>query len=292
MRRVILLVVGSLALMLAGPASSANTAVQIKRTGFVPNTVTINQNDSVTWTNTDTINHQVVANGGSFASPILAPGKAYTRTFRNGGRFGYHDSLHPALKGTLVVRGAPDQVTLATSAPVVKFGATVTLTGTVSNKKAGETVTLVQLPFGQTTKQVVATLQTTTGGAFSFTVTPQVNTAYQAQWKTLESSVTVQVQPTIKLPFVSKSGYFHFYVTAGTSFAGRTVDLQRFTLAHQWVNIRALKLGSKSGRLISVKFVRSIIPRGRWSIRVFMPATEMGGGYLDSWSGTQPVVRR
>jgi plastocyanin len=292
MRRVIWIAFTTLALVLAAPASSATTTVQIKRTGFVPASVTINHDDSVTWTNTDTIDHQVVANGGSFASPILKPGKSWTRVFRNGGTFRYHDSLHPTLKGTLVVRGAPDQVTLATSAPVVKFGATVNLTGTVSNKKTGETVTIVQLPFGQTTKQVVATLQTTTGGAFSFTVTPQVNTTYQAQWKTLESTVVVQVQPTIKLPFVSKTGYFHFYVTAGTSFAGKTVFLQRFTLARQWVNIRALKLGSKSGRLISVKFVRSIIPRGRWSVRVFMPATEMGGGYLDSWSGTQPVVRR
>jgi plastocyanin len=292
MRRVIWIAVTTLALVLAAPASSATTTVQIKRTGFVPATVTINQDDSITWTNADTIDHQVVANGGSFASPILNPGKSWTRTFRSGGTFRYHDALHPTLKGTVTVRGAPPQVTLATSAPVVKFGGTVTLTGTVSNKRAGETVTIVQLPFGQTTKQVVATLQTTTGGAFSFTVSPQLNTTYQAQWKTLESSVIVQVQPAIKLPFVSKSGYFHFYVTAGTSFAGRTVYLQRFTLARVWVNIRPLKLGSKSGRLISVRFVRSIIPRGRWSIRVFMPASEMGGGYLDSWSGTQPVVRR
>jgi plastocyanin len=292
MRRVILLVVGSLALMLAGPASSANPAVKIKRTGFVPATVTINQNDSVTWTNTDTINHQVVANGGSFASPILAPGKAYTRTFRNGGRFGYHDSLHPSLKGTVVVRGAPDQVTLATSAPVVKFGAQITLTGAVSNKKAGETVTIVQLPFGQTTKQVIATLQTTANGVFSFSVTPQVNTTYQAQWKTLESSVVVQVQPVIKLPYVSRTGYYHFYVTAGQSFASRFVYLQRFTLARTWVNVRRLQLGSQSGRIMAVKFVRSVIPRGRWSVRIFMPATEMPGGFLDGWSGTQPVVRR
>lgn len=292
MRRVIWIAVTTLALVLAAPASSATTTVQIKRTGFVPATVTINQDDSITWTNGDTIDHQVVANGGSFASPILNPGKSWTRTFRSGGTFRYHDALHPTLKGTVTVRGAPPQVTLATSAPVVKFGGTVTLTGTVSNKRAGETVTIVQLPFGQTTKQVVATLQTTTGGVFSFTVSPQLNTTYQAQWKTLESSVIVQVQPAIKLPFVSKSGYFHFYVTAGTSFAGRTVYLQRFTLARVWVNIRPLKLGSKSGRLISVRFVRSIIPRGRWSIRVFMPASEMGGGYLDSWSGTQPVVRR
>jgi hypothetical protein len=191
------------------------------------------------------------------------------------------------------VRGAPPQVSLVASAAVVKFGGSVALSGTVSNKKAGETITIVQLPFGQTTKQVVATLQTTANGAFSFNVTPQVNTLYQAQWPgKSESSVTVQVQPLIKLPFVSKSGYFHFYVTAGQSFAGKTAYLQRFTLAHQWMNIRALTLGSKSGRLISVRFVKSIVPRGRWSIRVFMPATEMGGGYLDSWSGTQPVVRR
>jgi plastocyanin len=291
MRRVIWFAAAALALVLVAPAASATTTVQIKRSGFAPASITINQDDSVTWTNTDTIDHQVVANGGSFASPILGAGKSWTHTFNRGGTFRYHDSLHPGLKGTVVVRGAPPQVTLATSAPVVKFGGTVTLSGTVSNKKAGETVTIVQLPYGQTTKQVVATLQTTTGGVFTFTATPQLNTTYQAQWKTLESSVIVQVQPAIKLPFVSRTGYFHFYVTAGTSFAGKTVFLQRFTLARQWTNIRALTLGTKSGRLISVRFVRSLIPRGRWSIRVFISASEMGGGYLDGWSGTQPVVR-
>jgi hypothetical protein len=139
---------------------------------------------------------------------------------------------------------------------------------------------------------VVATLQTTTNGVFSFTLAPQVNTSYQAQWKNLESSVTVQVQPLIKLPFVSRTGYFHFYVTAGQSFAGRFVYLQRFTLARTWLSVRKLQLGQKSGRIMSVKFVRRLIPRGRWSVRIFMPASEMPGGYIDSWSGTQPVVKR
>jgi plastocyanin len=292
MRRFILLAASTLALVLAAPASSATVTVSIKRTGFTPKTVNINQDDSVTWTNNDTINHQVVANSGNYASPILGPGKSWTHAFHSGGTFRYHDSLHAALTGSVVVKGAPPQISLVASAPVVKYGATVTLSGAVSNKKAGVTVTLVQLPFGQTTKQVIATLQTTTDGAFSYTVTPQVNTTYQAQWPgKSESSVTVQVQPMIKLPFVSRTGYFHFYVTAGTSFAGKTVFLQRYTLAKTWVNIRALTLGERSGRLISVKFVRSLIPRGRWSVRVFMPATEMGGGYLDAWSGSQPVVR-
>jgi plastocyanin len=292
MRRFISIAVAGSALVLAAPASTATTTVQIRSTGFVPATVTINQGDAVTWTNTDTKDHQVVANGGSFVSPILAKGKSYTHTFGSGGTFRYHDGLHPTLKGTVTVRGAPPQVMLAVSAPVVKFGAQVTLSGVVSNKRAGETVTLTALPFGQTTKQVVATLQTTTGGAFSFSATPQLNTTYQAQWKGSESSVVVQVQPLIKLPFVSQSGYFHFYVTAGQSFAGRFVFLQRFTLAHTWLNVRRLQLGQQSGRIMGMKFVRSVIPRGRWSIRIYMPASEMPGGYIDSWSGTQPVVKR
>jgi len=292
MRRLIPLVVTALALGLTGPAAGATTSIQIKRTGFVPATVTINLNDSVTWKNTDTIDHQVVANGGQFASPILGPGKSYTFTFRNSGTFRYHDGLHPTLRGTVTVRGAPPQVTLAASVPVVKCGGQATLSGTVNNNRAGETVTIVQLPAGQTTKQVIATLQTTANGAFSFAVTPQLNTTYQAQWRGRESSVVVQVQPMIKLPFVSRTGYFHFYVTTGQSFAGRFVYLQRYTLARTWINVRKLQLGRQSGRIMGMRFVRSVIPRGRWSIRIYMPATEMPPGYIDSWSGTQPVVKR
>jgi len=292
MRRFIPIAVAGVALVLAAPASTATSTVQIKSTGFVPATVTINQDDSVTWTNTDTKDHQVVANGGSFASAILTPGKTYTHAFRAGGTFRYHDGLHPTLRGTITVRGAPPQVTLATSVPVVKFGTQVTLSGIVSNKRTGETVTLTALPFGQTTKQVIATLQTTANGAFSFSVTPQVNTTYQAQWKGSESSVAVQVQPLIKLPFVSHSGWFHFYVTSGQSFAGRSVYLQRFTLLHTWINVRKLQLGQQSGRIMSLKSARSAVPRGSWSIRIYMPASEMPGGYIDAWSGTQPVVKR
>ena len=149
MRRFIPIAVAGLALVLAAPASTATSTVQIKSTGFVPATVTINQGDSVTWTNTDTKDHQVVSNGGAFASAILNPGKTYTHAFASGGTYHYHDGLHPSLKGTITVKGAPPQVTLAVSAPVVKFGAQVTLAGAVNNKRTGETVTLAALPFGQ-----------------------------------------------------------------------------------------------------------------------------------------------
>lgn len=291
-RRLLPGVVAALALVFAGTASTAATAtktVQIARTGFAPKTVSINFNDSVTWRNSDTINHQVVANGGQFVSPILGPGKTFTHTFGQAGRFAYHDGLHPTLKGTVVVAGPPPQVTMTASAPLVKFGSPVTLTGSVSNKKAGETVTIVQLPYGQTTKQVVATLQTTANGAFSFGVTPQLNTTYQAQWRGRESSVVVQVMPMIKLPAPVR-GSFHFYVTAATSFAGHWVYLQRYsTTQHKWLSFRRLVLGPKSGRVFPVSYA----PRHhRTSLRVYMPADQVGAGYQETWSGSQPVKRR
>lgn len=295
MRRLFMLMVAALGLVFAGPASTASTAtatVQITKNGFVPAKVTITAGDSVTWHNADTVNHQVVANGGQFASPILAPGKTYTHQFARSGTFHYHDALHTRLTGTVVVKGQPPVVTLGASAPIVKYGTQVTLTGTVNNKRQGETVTIVQLPSGQTTKQVVATLQTAAGGTFTFTVTPQIGTQYQAQWKGAESSVVIQVAPAIKLPPPARSGWFHFYVHAGQSFAGHYVYVQRFSRLGQWVSLSRLKLGSKSGRLMSVGYVRSLLPRGRWSIRILMTADQVGSGYVEAKSGSQPIVKR
>lgn len=295
MRRLLLAVVSVTALVTAGSASTATTAtttIEIRSGAFSTRNATINQNDSVTWKNVDKANHQVVADGGQFASPILGPGKTYTFTFKQAGTFHYHDGLHPSLAARVTVKGAPPQVTLATSAPVVKFGTPITLSGVVSNKRAGETVTLVQLPYGATTKQVVAMLQTTTGGAFSFSVTPQIGTTYQAQWKSAESSVVEQVAPMLTLPAPSRSGYWHFYVKAATSFAGHYVYVQRFTLFHQWVNIAKLTLGAKSGRLVAISAVKRIVPHGRWSVRVLMPSDQVGPGYLEAASGSQPVFRR
>ena len=46
-----------------------------------------------TWKNNDKVDHQVVADDGSFASPILHAGQSYTATFNRAGSFRYHDSF-------------------------------------------------------------------------------------------------------------------------------------------------------------------------------------------------------
>jgi plastocyanin len=290
-RRGLLALMTAVALVVATPAATAHAAtasVLIKRTAYSPAKVTITDGDAVTWKNVDTINHQVVANGGSFASAILAPGKTYTFTFHRAGTFKYHDGLHPTLTGTIVVKGPPPSVTLAASPPIITFGNQVTLSGVVSNKKTNETVTLTGQPIGTGSPQVIATLKTTTGGAFSFVVTPQVYTTYGAQWNsTSAGSVTVQVAPQIRLPG-PRHGYFHTYVSAAKSFAGHWVYLQRLSQFGEWVSFRRLTLGSRSGRIFAV----SSLPRGRYAIRIFITVNQAGLGYLSAHSGSQRVVRR
>src|SRR6266446_6923089 len=97
----------------ASPAAPASTAtVQIKRLSFVPTTAQIKTGDTVKWVNTDTQNHQVVSNNGSFVSPILGPGKTYSHRFTAAGTYRYHDGLNAAVRGTVKVTGPPPAVTI------------------------------------------------------------------------------------------------------------------------------------------------------------------------------------
>ena len=124
---------GALALAAAGAA--ATITVQIKSTGFSPSAITINHGDRVIFKNVDKVDHQVVADDGSFASPILHAepvvddGRARTRPES----FRYHDALYPRRTGKVTVKGPPPAVTLALSLPIVNYGTPITLSGVVSS---------------------------------------------------------------------------------------------------------------------------------------------------------------
>src|SRR5215212_1866808 len=106
MTRILLTVAAALAF--AVPAQAAVTkTVTIKKDGFAPTKVTIATGDSITWKNTDTVDRQVVATGGQFASPVLKPTGSWTRRFDTAGTFKYRDTFKPAQTGTIVVTGPP-----------------------------------------------------------------------------------------------------------------------------------------------------------------------------------------
>src|SRR6266480_2692639 len=138
MRSFVLAMLAAGALLVAGASNSASVVtkgVSIKATGFSPANVTIATTDAVKWTNRDTKDHQVVANNGAFASAIIHPGKTYSHTFNTAGTFRYHDALHPALTGKIVVNGPPPAVTIGAALPILDYGQSTHISGVVSNKK-------------------------------------------------------------------------------------------------------------------------------------------------------------
>jgi amicyanin len=87
------------------PVNPAN-AIAINNFAFSPATLTVKAGTTVTWTNEDSVPHTVVSDAGSavvFTSPALATGSSFPFTFTQAGTYTYHCSIHPSMKGTVVV---------------------------------------------------------------------------------------------------------------------------------------------------------------------------------------------
>jgi len=272
----------------ASPASTATATVQIKRSSFVPRTVTIKTGDTVKWVNADTQNHQVVSNNGSFVSPILGPGHTYSHRFNAAGTYRYHDGLNASVTGTIKVTGPPPAVTIGVSLPIIVYGQQVTLSGTVSSGNANENVTVYQQPYPQTSFAQLTTVLTTTNGAWNLVLTPspKILTQFQAKWNGRTSvTVGVQVRPRIRLGY--HNGKFTTIVQSAVSHAGRSVLAQRLSRFGQWVTLKRVRLGGKSSAVFRLR-----LPKGKSRIRVAMSINQAGAGYLDGYSPTITVRRR
>jgi plastocyanin len=284
MRRLIVVLAALGGLAVAGPANAATKTVNIYGSTFSPKSVTITQGDTVTWVNRDNANHQILADKGQFVSPILRPKQRYSFTFQAAGTYTYKDELHPKLTGTIVVKGAPPTLTLAASGGIVVAGDKVTLSGVVSSHNPNEQVTIFYQPYPQPNAIQRAVVLTTTGGVFSFVVSPSILTTYQATWKgAFATPTTIQVQPRLTL---GRSGAWLLHAYGGRSFAGRSVQLQRLnTLTGQWVTLRKVQLDRRSAARVVVS-----LPKGVNHLRVTMSVNQAGAGFLGAISA--PIVWR
>jgi plastocyanin len=286
MKRLLVPFIVVLGLALPAQSFAATVSIKITASSFTPKNVTINQGDTVKWTNTDKVNHQIVANKGAFASGILRPGATYTFTFNTSGGFAYHDALHPSITGAVYVKGPPPQVSVGVSQPIVTYGEQTTIAGTVSSQKANEQVLILAQPYGSSAQQI-ATLETGAGGAFYYTTAPTMLTSYSVRWKSVTSqTVTVQVRPKVTLTRTSSTRLFARF-SATPSFAGHTIYLQRRSKFGQWVTVERLKLGPNSGRIFTAPHVK-----GTSTYRVYITTNQAGTGYLDAGSNSVRVRYR
>jgi plastocyanin len=88
----------------ASGGSTSTTQIAITNFNFDPETITIKAGSTVTWTNQDSVAHTVVAQDGSWKSDNLAKGASFSYTFAKPGTYAYICSIHPTMKGTIIVQ--------------------------------------------------------------------------------------------------------------------------------------------------------------------------------------------
>jgi hypothetical protein len=186
-------------------------------------------------------------------------------------------------------------VSLDANRSLVVYGNRVFLSGSISNGKAGEAVTIMEnrFPFGRTSQaRALTTVRTTVGGEFTLSVRPRIQTLYTARVGTEQSQViNVNVQPRLQLARLVAPLRFQFRVSAARSFVRRHGFLQRWNArAHVWVSMRRVRLTSATFVSPTTVVSRAAfrVPNRGLRIRVFMPRRQAAPGYV---SGFTNVVR-
>jgi LPXTG-motif cell wall-anchored protein len=86
--------------------AAANGSVTITDFQFTPAQITVDQGDTVTWTNNGPTAHSATAPDGSFDTGIFPAGQSRSQTFNDAGTFSYICTPHPNMQGTIVVRAS------------------------------------------------------------------------------------------------------------------------------------------------------------------------------------------
>ena len=223
---------------------------------FSPVTRTIQTGDAIRWRNDDTVNHQVVADNGHFASPVLRPRQTYQRTFNTAGTFRYRDALEPAERGTIIVRGPAPSVSIALSQPTVFYGLVSASRGSSRPGRptrtfpsgSGRSVRLVRQA-GRPEDRHLRRVRLHGHTAAAQRLPGQVG-------ERAKRNVTVGVRP--RMTFIRRAPWFVTSAKAGSSLAGRWVYVQRRSSLGQWVNRKKVRLGSSGARRFKMD-----LPRGR-----------------------------
>ena len=88
---------------MAGYASAADHAVEIKGMKFVPAEIEVAAGDTITFTNADAAPHTATADDGSFDTGRLAKGESATVTVAAGDH-AYKCLVHPMMKGKVAAK--------------------------------------------------------------------------------------------------------------------------------------------------------------------------------------------
>lgn len=81
--------------------SASASTVNIQNFAFNPATLSIKKGSTVTWTNNDSVPHQIKS--ATFNSGQLSNGQSFSFTFNGVGTFDYSCAIHPSMLGKIIV---------------------------------------------------------------------------------------------------------------------------------------------------------------------------------------------
>ncbi len=88
----------------SAPPKATKTEVVIDNFSFSRETITVPIGTTVTWTNHDNVPHVVTSADDQFKkSPLLKAGQSFSNTFATAGSYSYFCSIHPRMKGKIIV---------------------------------------------------------------------------------------------------------------------------------------------------------------------------------------------
>ena len=290
MKKALALATAACALAGAGFAFAglaANKTVNIKSTAFAPKNVTIAGGETVTWKNVDTVNHQVVANNGAFASGQIGPNRTYARRIDTPGTYAYHDALHPTLKGTVKVTGAPPSVSIGASTPIAVYGNAIHLSGAVLAGRGGEhrhrLRAAVRAGLVRQDRRPPDDHERRLGLHHDASGAHRVQGDVEGQDERRRHGRGAAAAPAhARRPLVRRSR------AQPGKYGGHWLYVQRANVFGEWISLKKVTLNSQS----ATRFKLRKLPHGLNRLRLFISTNQAGPGFFHGASPSLSFRRR
>lgn len=174
--------------------------------------------------------------------------------------------------------------TIASSGNPEVFGHSVTLSGTIPDAVAGQTVLLYATPVGGDETTEVADLLTTTNGAWSEVIQPAVSTEYHVVWNGEPSlNLDEQVAPSVTFGWQARAGTVTTHVADDRRLGRTLVRLQR-DVKGVWRTVETTRIDRRGYAVFHPG-----LPKGRSALRVCFTAFQAGPGYVAGYSNVHVV---
>jgi len=254
--------------LLSSPPQAFGTVANISiiNFAFTPSNVSINVNDSVTWTWVGSP-HTTTSDTGLWDSGVFGAGHTFTRAFASAGSFPFHCTVHPFMTGTINVRSINIPPTVAFTAPpngsVFAAPASFTLSATASDSDG--TVTNVEFLQGAsllgnvTTAPYSVSVRNLVGGTYTFSAVATDNAGSRAT-NVLTLSVVTAAPIRLSAPqrHSPTSFQFSYSATIGLSYVvQRSLDLTHWAA-----------LSTNRATASSVVFTDQVATGNQWFYRV------------------------